>query len=197
MAGKAEKYFPPILRPITRNGGRVRKVKDGPPGQNDGGGPDYSVTPFIISVEVKNTDEDGTLTDAPTTEQRRVLDKYGGFVFLMLWDTGYPNLPKGADAFLVPWEEYKEWWDSKPKGKSYRRKPTVRGISVPDDWRRFYYLRWTNHGDESYYDVPLLNPFWARWIEKVDKLYMLFGDYNKLKHTLGLDFIDTDEVKHE
>jgi hypothetical protein len=132
---------------IHKNGGRLT-----PHGQC---GPDYFIALGGTQIECKNSGRDGALVDEVSEVQARLLDEHGGFILLVMWDAGYPRLPKGADGYLVPWPVYKQWWARMQaiKGKSVRRHATARAIGVDEELGQ-YRLEWVN----GRWDIPVGHP---------------------------------------
>jgi len=168
MAGKAEHFVPQMLKDLQDNYGMWLKkntdmtqfLKSKEPGV------DYNLALASIQIEVKNTDKNGVLSDKPSEIQSKLLDQYGGFIFLMMWDPGYPRLPKGGDAYLVPWNNYKDFLKiTDVNGKSIRRHATARAFGA-DEILKDYALKWEN----GKWKIPPENPFWDTLKEKSIKL---------------------------
>jgi len=181
--GKAEAYWPPMMKEFKLRGAWIFHHPDRMPGRDEGGGPDYTVSLGVIQVEIKNTEYDGTLAGEPTKLQRKYLDMYGGFVMVVLWDPGYPDLPEGGDAYLVPWKEYVEWWDNIPKGISVRRHPGQRSTTRPNLWAAKYQLVW----NKGTWIIPAGHEWWKVVAFKAHEVYEFFyTSINELKPTTQL-----------
>jgi hypothetical protein len=167
MAGKAEKYVRDLFRKGIEQGWWLKKNTDWNKviGAKEEG-VDYNLALASIQVEVKNTDKDGVLTDRISEVQAELLDRYGGFVFLVMWDEGYPRLPGGADAYLVPWEVYK-WFDeeTQKQRKSIRRHKGFRAYGA-DEYLADYILEWK----DGRFAIPPDHPFWDTVLERVEVL---------------------------
>lgn len=128
--GRAEDSFKRALKPITQQCPSIflRNLLDLTHFGVAEPGCDFQLSLGTLLIECKNTDRDGALIDRPSDRQKNQLDKYGGYIFLGMWDKGYPRLPKGADFYLLPWQRYQEFvLDYQIAiGKSYRRHPAVR-----------------------------------------------------------------------
>jgi hypothetical protein len=176
MAGYAEKYLPPIFKDFrNRTGAWLHKNKDGK-GQLGEHGPDYFLALTGTQIEVKNSERDGTLTDGPSELQTKLLNEHGGYIFLVMWDKDYPRLPDGADAYLIPWTLYRDWWNDwrLTKKVSFRRHSTERSMGV-DGFFKNHQLPWVSGG---HWAIPQDHPshFWNDLRAKVANL--LF-DLNK------------------
>jgi len=168
MAGKAEHFVPKMLQNLTKEYGMWLKkntdmtafLKTKEPGV------DYNLALASIQIEVKNSDKNGVLSDKISEIQEKLLNDYGGFVFLVMWDEDYPRLPKGGDAYLVPWKNYQKFIeDTSVKGKAIRRHATVRSFGA-DDFLKDYSLEW----DKGTWTIPSKNPFWSTLQERSDQL---------------------------
>jgi len=161
MAGYSEKHLPPIFTQFRKESGAwLHKNRDyGYTDRGDGGGPDYFLALCGTQIEVKNSERDGTLTDGPTELQRKLLDEHGGYVFLEMFDPGYPPRPDGCDAYLVPWQDYRDWWDHVRVADkvSLRRHGTTRSRGV-DEWLKDYKLPW----QDGHWVIPMdhASNFW-------------------------------------
>ena len=94
------------------------------------------------------------------------MNDYDGFIFLVMWDKGYPRLPAGGDAYLVPWKNYKKFMtETAVKGKSIRRHATIRAFGA-DEHLKDYSLKW----DKGTWSIPSENPFWSSLQERSDQL---------------------------
>ena len=165
MAGRAEKYLPPMLKGYTeKTMAWLHNNLDGPWEHNEPG-VDYFLALSGVQIEVKNTDKTGALTDKITPRQSKQLDAYGGFIFLVMWEKDYPNLPGGADAYLVPWKVYKAFWDNKPARKAYRRRVTAYAVGVEDVLGQ-YKLPWAG----GTWKIPKNHPslFWTEVSSRID-----------------------------
>jgi hypothetical protein len=168
MAGKAEKYVHGLLQPFTRRGWWLKKNTDwsaafGAKEQ----GVDYNLAMASIQIEVKNTDKDGVLSDKPTRVQSELLDRHGGFVFLVMWDEGYPRLPEGGDGYLVPWPAYQDFIEATSlQRKSVRRHRGFRAYGA-DEYLADYKLEWR----DGRFRIPPAHPFWDEVISRAEKLH--------------------------
>jgi len=167
MAGRAEVFIHPMFRGLEEADFWIHKNPDG---KFTSGGPDYFLAMSGTQVEVKNSERTGELADEPSEKQVRLLDRYGGFIFLVMYDSeGSQRMPNGADAYLVPWPVYKEWWArmKELKGKSVRRHATARAIGADDELGQ-YRLEWAN----GRWNVPVNHPsgFWSLLRQKAHAL---------------------------
>jgi len=157
MSGKGEKYVHGLLKPFTNKGWWLKKNTDWNKvfsGKEEG--VDYNLALSSIQIEVKNTDASGALTDKPSQIQRDLLEKYGGFIFLILWDAGYPRLPEGGDGYLVPWRAYQQFEeDTSRQRKSIRRHKGKRAYGA-DEFLSEYRLDWK----DGRFRIPAAHPFW-------------------------------------
>jgi len=144
MAGRAEHFVPKMLQNLTKEYGMWLKkntdmtkfLKGKEPGV------DYNLALASIQIEVKNSDKSDVLTDKPSDIQEKFLNDYDGFIFLVMWDKGYPRLPAGGDAYLVPWKNYKKFMaETAVRGKSNRRHATFRAFGA-DEHLKDYSLKW-------------------------------------------------------
>ena len=168
MAGHSEKHLPPIFRAFReRTGAWLHKNRDvGYLDRGEGGGPDYFLALCGTQIEVKNSERDGTLTDGPTDLQRKLLDEHDGYIFLEMYDAGYPQRPNGCDAYLVPWEVYRDWWDDVRVARkiSLRRHATARSEGVVNYLAK-YLLPWGEGAWFIPYDHP--SHFWWDMLGKL------------------------------
>jgi hypothetical protein len=171
VAGYSEKHLPPIFAQFReRTEAWLHKNVDrGFNNYGEGGGPDYFLALCGTQIEVKNSERDGTLTDGPTDLQRKLLDQHGGYIFLEMFDEGYPPRPAGADAYLVPWEIYRDWWDDVRVARkiSLRRTKTNRSEGV--DWYLGKYkLPW----QDGHWVIPQYHPsdFWMDMLVKLQNV---------------------------
>lgn len=174
MAGKAEKFARPLLSDLTaRYGWWLKNNTDMTQFGLVEPGVDFALSLATIQIEVKNTDKDGVLADAPSKAQTEQLDKHGGFILLVMWDKGYPPLPKGGDGYLVPWEAYKEFLRlTDVKGKSTRRRSTARAFGA-DELLAPYKLDWepgTKRGKDGRFVIPAEHVFWQELLGRTRRL---------------------------
>jgi hypothetical protein len=167
MAGKAESYLLGLMRPLTAKGWWLKKNTDWNVifGSKEEG-VDYVLAMASLQIEVKNSNKDGALIDEPTKVQRDLLNKYGGYIFLVMWDEGYPRLPKGGDGYLVPWPAYQDFMEATSlQRKSVRRHKGFRAYGA-DEYLEDYRLEW----EDGHFHIPPHHPFWDEIIARADKL---------------------------
>lgn len=132
--GRAEDQFRRAMGDLVKNGGPLflRNLLDLTHFGVAEPGCDFQLSLGTILIECKNTDRSGVLVDRPSDRQTKQLEDHGGFIFLGMWDEGYPALPKGADLYMIPWEAYKTEVIANQdiKGKSFRRHATARAIGA-------------------------------------------------------------------
>ena len=167
MAGKAEKYVPGLMHSFLERGWWLKKNTDWNAvfGSKEEG-VDYNLAMASIQIEVKNTNKDGVLSDRPSRVQRELLDRYGGYVFLVMWEQGYPKLPEGGDGYLVPWPAYKDFEEAtSAQRKSVRRRRGFRAYGA-DEHLADYKLVWR----DGRFRIPPEHPFWDEVIARADRL---------------------------
>lgn len=159
MAGRAEPYCRNTFNPILN--GTDAWMHNNLDGKDEGErGPDYFLALAGIQIEVKNTNRDGALIDTVSPMEEKFLNMYGGYIYLVMWDKDYPRLPNGADAYLIPWIEYRDWIPTVPRMKSIRRHKTSRGVGVDEVFPQ-YKMEWTNKYEGKYrFTIPSNHPIW-------------------------------------
>lgn len=168
MAGKAEGFLRKIIVASLAgyDGWWLKKNTDMNAYGLKEAGVDYNLALVNLQVEVKNSNREGVLDDMPTPAQVKLLDQHGGFILLVMWEAGYPRLPQGGDAYLVPWPVYQDFLRATDvKGKSIRRHTTARAFGA-DQYLRPYQLTWQAGG----WHIPLAHPFWDEMIARAARL---------------------------
>lgn len=109
--------------------------------------PDYSLSPVIVYVEVKESlaNERFSFKDAITQVQIDFFNKYPGYIFL---EMGSGRAPKGKSAYMIPtymWFALTDLLES-DGFKSFAREESPRGAPGTDDLFEDWSCRWENGG---------------------------------------------------